>query len=538
MAYGPETRAEVCRSCAGLSGNELTAKIHEWAHTLSVHPSTIYRWLGSEKLKRARRADKGRRRVEVPEDMLTKMMALTVRYDMTAEDVIEHAEANGWIEPGAMSVATYNRILRQRHISRSKLNTPGRIDRKLLKTRMKVVPHRRWEAEHSNQLHQMDLTELPRYFVEADGSIGFESPLTFGRNKKGNARPRLQLFGLVDDHSRASFARLYYGKNALNWIDFCMRAWDAKEDAPTFPFCGRPSGLYSDNDSAPKSAMFKQFLKDMDVGFGSHVVGNSAAKGKVERFLGVVKPKLISLLRVYIDRGERLVLEEANDILHDLLYKLNYRVHSDTREKPMLRWQAGLVGPARMMPSPEVRERYFYDTAHPLVRPDLTIKFGGMTWQLPRREPFIAVTGETVPIFFHRGQQDLAQIIVIVDNREYPVEARIVTPDAAGEFKSLPKGKTEQLLEKVYDEDLADFQAGKGIYKERYQRLMFPAQQEAFDEATISGPKQLLSKVELKLRLKQDGIAYSGDDIDALYEAGDVLESDYDTIVTRLRAAG
>jgi len=540
MPYGPETQEEVRRVCAGLSGADWTAEVHAFALSLKVHPATVYRWLGSDLLRRSRRADCGRRRVPLSERELKRLIALTVRYAMTAEDVIDHAEANGWVEPGTISVATYNRFLRARHVSLDRLTTPGRMDKRLLRTRLKTMPHRRWQAAYANDLHQIDVTELPRYFVEADGSIGYESPLTFGRNKKGNRRPRLNLFALVDDFSRASFGRLYYGKNALNWIDFCMRSWDEKEDKNTFPFCGRPLTLYSDNDSAPGGGMFDRFVKDMDVSFQSHEVGAPQAKGKVERYIRSVKEKLIAILRIHIDQGRKIALEEGNAILQDLLYKLNYRNHSETREQPMLRWSSNLNGPVRMLPSPEIRERYFYDSAECYIHGDLTIRFGGSVWQLPRKEPFIAIVGEKAQVYFHRGQKELSEVVVMVDDREHHITMRAAAPDQAGEFKSLPKGKTEQLLDEVYEEDLKDFQAGK-VYKRKYAKLMFPAASEAFDETTIStaGPRKLLSKVALKLRLKDDGIQFTREEVDALYsEFGEVADADYERVVARLRKAG
>ena len=99
------------------------------------------------------------------------------------------------------------------------------------------------------------------------------------------------------------------------------------------------------------------------------------------------------------------------------------------------------------------------------------------------------------------------------------------------------KAKTERLLEAVYDEDLADFQAGNA-YRRKYAQLKFPAPEEEFDEETVSGPRRLLSKVALKLRLKRDGVPYDPEDIDSLYEEGDVPEADYEDIAARLRAAG
>ena len=116
MAYGPKIIEEVRRSCRGVSGSAFTAAVYGWSHTLGIHVSTVYRWVGQDG-RRSRRSDKGRRRVDVGDRALLKMMALTVRYGMTAETVIAQAVAHGWIAPQAISVATYNRMLRSRGVS-------------------------------------------------------------------------------------------------------------------------------------------------------------------------------------------------------------------------------------------------------------------------------------------------------------------------------------------------------------------------------------------------------------------------------------
>lgn len=536
--YGNETKEEVRRSVAGLQGQERTARIHEWAMTLTVDVTTVYRWLERGRTSRLPRADRGSRKFS--QELIQRLAALTVRYDFTAEEVVEQAELNGWIEAGSLSPATYNRWLTGMGISRGNLLIPGKPDKNQLKNRLKRVPHRRFEAAASNDLHQVDVTELPRYYVQPDGSIGFESALTLGKNKRGNSQPRLQLFGLVDDHSRVSYARFYYGKNTLNWIDFCMLAWDQKPDHNRFPFCGRPRRMYSDNDSAPKSGMFTQFIKDLDVEFNAHLVGNPKAKGKIERRLGDLAARMTRLLRVCLDKGITVTLAEANELLHDQLYKINFREHSTTGEKPMLRWLNGMSDAARMLPSPELRERYFYDSARAVVNSDLTIRFGGQAWQLPRKEPFVtlASSGARIDIYWHRGQKDLQRILVVVDNREYAIEERAAVADPAGDIRSLPKGRTEELLQQIYEDELADFTLQKAN-RDRYAHLMMPAAQEAFDDERVSGPKRLLSPIQLKLRLAADGVPFEGDVVDRLYaERGEVLESEYEEIAAQLRRAG
>lgn len=534
---GADMQKEVRTSILSLSGRARRDKTREWAESLGISEGTIYRWCKDRHGKRRQRSDKGTSRTPVNDDALSRMQALTVRYGMTAEEVIQHAQAHGWIEQDAISTSTYNRHLKRCGISRRNLKKPGRMDGKEAKTRLKVQPHRRFESPYSNDIHQIDVTEMPRYYIEDDRSIGYESPLTKSKNKAGNRRARIHLFALIDDHSRSIFARFYTSKNVLNWIDFCIRAWEQKADHTSFPFCGRPEILYSDNDSMSQSDLWKGFMEDMEVEFQSHTVGNPAAKGKIERALGVLSGRTETIFRAYLDQGIDISLTEANEILHDVLYQQNYRSHSTTGQPPLERWQIGMMGRhARLMPDREVAQRYFYDSREVLLRGDLTLQIFGKHFQAPKEQPFLSYIGEKITVHYHRSDPGAYPLTLIIDDEPYPIDPAEAVPDMARKFKSLPKTEAEQQIEAAYETDLDGFEAGR-IYKQEYARRMFPAQSEEWDEEKITGPRKMLTPISVKLRLRSAGIPYQDTDIDTAFRGrSEIHEDEYTALLTRLQA--
>ncbi len=58
--------------------------------------------------------------------------------------------------------------------------------------------------------------------------------------------------------------------------------------------------------------------------------------------------------------------------------------------------------------------------------------------------------------------EELSHLVVWVDGRASTVAAVAPVPDDARNFKALPKSRREALLERLYDQDLGDFQAGGG----------------------------------------------------------------------------
>lgn len=484
-----------------------------------VHPSSIYRTLPDEG--RRRRLDRGAEKVEVPGQVLQKMLHLAVVKDLSGPEVIEAAILSSWIEPGAISVPTWNRYLAHRQMSRAQRDRH-------------IEPFRRFEEAYSNQRHYVDITGFPDYFVEADGSIGYESTLSTSKNRPGNRKPRLQLFWLVDGHSRTQYGRFYYSKNTLNWLDFLIKAWTPKADPYGYPFQGRPDNVYSDKESIWFTPIMQRFLAAMEVHFHHHMPGESQAKGKVERAIGVVE----TWLRHAFSNMEKVTLQQANVFLDDLLYKINGRLHGTTRQDPLSRWRTGLAGRnIRLMPDAEVSERFFYTQDMRLIQGDMTVRIGGKAWQLPRRAPFLNYGGETVPVFYHPGATALRSIFVVIEDVEYEIEHATPLADAAGEYRQLPQTAQERLREQLEAVDVSDLQVGG--FREMYaQRAFLPAQGEELDLEALALPRRALGRLQLVERLQGEGVIAappSAPDkayIDALYaKDGQVYEDDLPRII-------
>lgn len=526
-----EHRDQIRAECRPLKGAERTERVHDWARVLGVHPSTIYRALGGTG--RQRRADRGARRCGVSPEAWEKMMALSVAKEMSAPEVVEYAEMNGLIASGQVSPATFNRMLASERVSKSQLQRH-------------IKPFTRFEESFSNERHYIDITGFPDYFVEPDGSIGYESSLSVSKNRAGNGKPRLYLFMLVDGYSRCQHANLYMGKSTLNWVDFCLRAWGPKDDPHTAPFQGRPLYLYSDMESIFRTAMMERFLEAMDVEYHHHVPGVSRAKGKVERVIGVVQNWIRHAFGLMAGKGQKLSLTEANAFVADLTYKTNGRVHSQTRVEPVQRWRSGFADghSIRVLPDASITDRFFYSSAHRQIGGDLAIQLGGMKWQLPRKEPFINFSGFTVPVFYHTGDTSIQSLYVVLDDVEYEVQREAAVPIKAGEYRAVAKTEQEQLLERLEEVDLSDLTAAG--FKERYAQPDFlPAQVEELDEGTLALPRRTINKYRLISELQAEGIlsvppapqdkAY----IDSLY-AGDayVFEDQLDEIIEHLTGQG
>ncbi len=483
----PEQKALVRREVEGLAGRERTRKVTELSMHLNVHPTTIYRALPGET--RRRRSDRGTEKCLVSGATLRKMFSLSAK-EMSATQVIDLAVLNGWIEPTDISEATYNRYLSKRKISNRQRATW-------------IKPHVRFEESFANERHYLDMTGFGDYFVEPDGSIGFESALQHSKNRKGNEKPRLHFFLIVDGHSRAKWASFYVGKNVLNWVDFLVRGWSPKEDPYAAPFQGRPHDLYSDSESIFFTPMMKRFLAAMDVHYHHHFPGESRSKGKVERPIGDMKEKLTKLLRLKLP--SIFTLSQANAFLADYLYRENGRIHGTTRQRPVERWRAGFRAerPIRLMPEAAVTERFFYTQQERVIQGDLTLQLHGFKWQLPRKDPFLSWTGQSVPVYYHPGEQ-LASIFVVLDDVEYEVTHSTPVAQAAGEYRSLPVSEREKFLQELDQVDLSDMQIDG--YKQRYaERGFLPTAGEALDVAALALPRRAISRLQLIRRLQSEG---------------------------------
>ncbi len=459
----------------GLSGRQARAMAERLAVEYGVDVSRIYYYSRDVRPKRDERSDKGKFKT-VDEDSLRKLLVYTVQHDFSATHLAEVAEANGVrIHP-----ATYNRILRQINLSRrmNKVNTR---------------PWTSWEAKYPNQLHQIDSTVAQQFYLDDDGSIGYELPMLRNKNKPGNRKPRLHLISVIDDYSRSLYARFTLGNHTSAWMDTLYRAW-SKKDTPAFPFYGIPKILYSDNDSVIKSRRFKTAMEKLDVILISHAVGNSQAKGKVENSF-----KLLQEFEKVTKIKRFKSLEEANEALFDFLIGRNSRIHSTTKKAPFARWLEIDPEKLRNTPSEEIFNLLHLDFTTRLVHGDLHIEMFGKKFYLPRKVPFINYVARKVEVCWY--PRDEERIFVILEGKEYEIQYQEAPMLGVGQAPlalntELPEHL--KLKEEIEQAETPDWKL-TGFYEEKYGKLWMEKEGKEFDESKITGKVAVGERMRSKL---------------------------------------
>ncbi len=458
MAISDEQKREIEQVMHGLTGKAAKTVAQRLAQEMGLDVSRIYWYSRHVRPKRKPRADRGVPR-SVTEAELEKLMVYTVQHDFSAPHLAEVADANGvHIHP-----ATYNRILRQRRLSRRE-------------NKQDLRPYRRWEAEHPNDLHQIDSTVAQQFYLDDNGSVGYESPHERYKNKPGNKKPRLVLIQVVDDHSRVKCALFTLGNHYMAWMQTLHHAWKKKDNA-AFPFYGLPRVLYSDNDSVIKSRRFTRAMEKLGVTVKTHKVRESRAKGKVESGFKMLQEfEKVTKIKKWES------LEEANAALEDFLIWYNSRKHGTTGERPFQRWLR--IDPARLIntPSDELFNLLHLDFTTRKIYPDLHVDMFGKEFQLPRREPFINWIGKKVEVCWYPRETE--RIFVIIEDKDYEIEYRKVDIHSAGTYKHVMKPDNIKLKEKIEAMETPDWRL-TGFYAEKYGQMWMPKEGREFDESRI-----------------------------------------------------
>ncbi len=458
MAISAEQRQEIEQEMFGLVGTEAKIKAGYLAAKMGFDISRIYHYSKSVRPGRQKRKDQGILRAVSDED-LKQLLVYTVQHDFSAPHLAMVAEENGInINPG-----TYNRILRKKRLSRRE-------------NKINLQPFRRWEAEYPNQLHQIDSTVAQQFYLDDDGSVGYESPSQRYKNKAGNRKPRLVLIQVIDDHSRVKYARFTLGNHYLAWMEALYNFW-IKKSVNYFPAYGLCKILYSDNDSVIKSKRFTKAMEKLGVKIQTHEVGNSQAKGKVENGFRVLQEfEKVTKIKKWSS------LDEANEALFDFLIWYNSRPHSSTKERPFERWLK--IDPATLVNAPgeELFNLLHLDFCTRLIHADLHVEMFGKQFQLPRRQPFVNYVGKRVEICWY--PRDDERIFVIIEEKDYEILYSKPDVHAVGEFKHVMQPDSVKLKEEIEEMETPEWKL-TGFYAEKFGAMWMPKEGQEFDESKI-----------------------------------------------------
>lgn len=468
-----EQKEAVRVELAGLAGPALAARAERFARDLGVHVSTVYRATEGYRPSRRRRADSGRARKPIPEGAFGLISGI-VGLGGSVTRGVELARLNSLMNGDAPGLGAIRSQLRERGLSA-----------RWVKGARELTPRRRFEAKAPNLLHQVDHTVAPQFYIDGDGSVGFEGPLRLSKNHPGNRRPRLWISALIDDHSRAGYARFYACQpNAWSVPDFLFRAW--AEKGRDFVFHGMPRLLYTDRDPAHTSKTFLRAMEILGVKTIYHMPGEPQAKGKVERFLRTLLADQV-VTRIAKFKS----LDEANEYLEELLRFYNSRRHGTTGEIPFHRWRSIRAEDLRLLPREELREILLLKRLVRRVPADLRLSVEGVLVQLPYRPPWVNLIGSRVEVLVGPS---MTESVLVADAEGETHEIALSRPirHEAGQFKGIVKTRRQEALSEAQARDLSGvrlwgFGEGEGSRAGELPEILPVRGGEAFDESAVAG---------------------------------------------------
>ncbi|MGE0680014.1 MAG: hypothetical protein AB7P69_03750 [Candidatus Binatia bacterium] len=424
------TREAILDAFRWASGSQRRVLVKDLARSLKLSEGYLYRLAQTARPQvRTPRRDVGARRMVLTPEIETFMAALTKQADASASHILHLTAQYFGLPANFMSVTTYNAWLRRQRLSRRE-------------NKRDLRPHRRFEAARPNDLHHYDTTVAEAYYLNDDGSIGYEPGFKRYKNKPGNKRPRLILYALIDDHSRVFYARFYVTENAFNLLDFVFHAWSQKEDK-RFPFYGLPTAFYADLGSPSRSARFLNAMQKLGVAMvattpSSSQEYGSRKHGKVERLFGEgLLGEFMKLTLIYRFAS----IEELNATLFEWLIWKNNSRHSVTKNVRFTRWLMR-VGTPRSMPNADLFNLLHYEHTARVVTGNLQLSLHGRVYQLPYERPYINWVGLKVEVYWYPGQAD--KISVVYDHHEAEISALAPVIDLALDYKRAPKTDREE----------------------------------------------------------------------------------------------
>jgi transposase InsO family protein len=379
---------------------EIAARRYDIPHSkrISVSVDTLLDWAiryrtgGFEALAPKPRQDRGQSRAITPQ--LADLIARLKRENphRTGTTLLrELALSCGKNSPGVSSSTLY-RFLKQR----------GLTERQLL-----VPPaHKKFEAEHSNQIWQADMLFGP--YVQ----------------RPGGGKLQVFLHAILDDASRLIPHAQFYPSQGLDACLDCLRQAIASR--------GQPVRLYIDNAKIYRS----QQLARIAASIGTLIVHTPPyqpeGRGKIERFFRTLRDQFVTNL----DPKQSLSLEELNDRLWTWIEQAYHRAeHSALGATPLLRWQRDIEHVRQLPPATDLRRLFFYRLDR-LVRKDCTFLLHNRFYEAQPQ-----LVGETIEVRF--DPLDTTEVEIYFEGKPQGV-ARLVDPVVNAQLPSAKRSEKSE----------------------------------------------------------------------------------------------
>lgn len=404
----------VCRDLNHAERDALRKEIVAAAHLFPgdrvqrIAPRTLRQWIllyrkcGLDGLRAGPRKDKGVPRA-VPLDVLERAKALKAELPKRSSNTICDllaAEGKGPVSPSTLAY----------HFRHNPVVVLPQQDGGAAKA------FRRFEHAKTNDCWQSDMSD----------GLWLPDPADPTRNRK------CYLTGFIDDHSRLVPHAQFYWRESLPALENCFRRAVTAH--------GLPRLLYWDNGSAYRATQLRKMAARLGIEIAFATPYSPEGKGKIERFWGVLKARFYPEAQA---AGIQ-TLDELNQFLWGWLdAHYTNRVHSETGQTPLDRWEAGREHVRRVSPE-ELADTFMWEDERRVAKTG-DVQLGGNRYPVPaeyvgqrvivRYDPFdlatikVVLRGQLVGVF------PAAQLIAQTFSKAQPLEDGPRTLTSSTTFK-------------------------------------------------------------------------------------------------------
>lgn len=239
---------------------------------------------------RKTRSDKGKTIITHEQAVLISGAILsakktTGKSNMSIKDSSQIMQANGKIP--LVSASTVSRALKQHHLHPEQLNVPK--------------AHVRQRSLYPNHVWQIDPSVCVLFYLPKDkgGGLSVMDEKEFYKNKPANIAKtldqRVTRYVICDHYSGAIYVEYVHGtESSENLTQVFLNAIQRRSSNDLIH--GIPDILIMDKGSANTSKLFLNLLDRLGIQHFTHAVGNSRAKGAVEKANDIVETKFESML--------------------------------------------------------------------------------------------------------------------------------------------------------------------------------------------------------------------------------------------------
>ncbi len=357
-----------------------------------LHWAARYRQGGFEALAPQPRQDRGQSRVITPQ--IAGLIERLKRENphRTGTTLLRELALSSGQNALEVSASTLYRFLKQRGLTERQLLAPA--------------PHKKFEAQFSNQIWQSDMLFGP--YVQ----------------RPGGGKMQVFLHAVLDDASRLIPHAQFYPNQGLDAALDCLRQAVAAR--------GVPVRLYVDNAKIYRSPQLARIAASIGILVVHTPPYQPEGRGKIERYFRRVREQFLANL----DRKQPLSLQNLNTRLWAWIDNdYHGSEHTALGTTPLLRWQRDIEQIRLLSAATALRPLFFYRVDR-LVRKDCTFLLQNRFFEAP---PHLA--GQTievrfdpldtlqVEIYFQGQSQGSARIVDPVVNAQLPSSKPKETPE-------------------------------------------------------------------------------------------------------------